>query len=254
MCPLTEQLVKSLINPLSTMISSSTRTKTISAAKTTLNPSNTGRKDFSQQLNKSFSSGKTSNSPSPTSLTLFKPSPKALVKAKHSFVVPTNQNKTGMVPGTETDTVIPKGTTVFQAQVPGANVGNWLSKSASQKPNESGISPFGTTKVLNMTDGKNTVTLLPNNQGVMHNEGTSEVISKKRLSTYVTSHDLPAVQSVAKDIPDTWSAKGLQYNATGGGSQFLIRDKKFLTPTMSEGAKTIQQLRSEAEANSPNKN
>lgn len=238
---------------LTTLFTSNTRNKTISFSTSSVNSSNTGRKNSSLLFSKSFSATN-KNKKTFSSLIPYKPPAKDLVKLGHSFVTPTKQHQSGMVPGTLKDTVIPKGTEVFQAQPPGGNVGNWLTTNASQKPNESGINPFGTTKVLHMTDGKNMVTLLPNNQGVMHNEGVSEVISRKRLSTYTTTHDLNAVESVAEPITDTWSAKGLPYNATGGGTQFLIKDKKFLVPTMTKGAKTLQQLRSEAEKNSSTRN
>lgn len=237
----------------STFISSNTRNKTISFSTSKLNSSNSGRKNSSALFNKNFS---TTNKSKKTfsSLVPYKTPAKDLVKFNHPFVTPTKQNQTGMVPGTEKDTVIPKGTTVFQAQVPGGYVGNWVSTNPGQTPNQSGISPYGTTKVFHMTDGKNNVTLLPNNQGVMHNEGVSEVISKKRLNTYTTSHDLAAVESLAKEITDNWSIKGVPYNAIGGGGQYLIRDKKFLASPLTEGAKSFQELRSEAEKNSSTRN
>jgi hypothetical protein len=150
----------------------------------------------------------------------------ALVTGGHKFVVPTADQRSGMSPGSATDTVIPKGTRLYQIQPPGGRQGSWYTRKPVI-PWKVGLSPVGTTTVREPGPGGAGLPplQLPDGAGVVRQEGdVSTKLVRKSTHAFQTMTDVPAVRSIAAAIRDTWSmgAVDMGVMTSGGEEQLLI--------------------------------
>lgn len=157
-----------------------------------------------------------------TSLVPYVKPPVSLVKWGHKFVKPQDYQLSGMAPGTLEHTVIPKGTELFQFQPFGGNKGKWFSRKPIE-PFASGLNPYGDTSVIaNGPPGGLPPIELPNKSGVMFQESVMVSPKRKKNTKFVTLVNVPALQSTAAPITDTWSVKGLPVPTGGSAEQLLI--------------------------------
>lgn len=157
-----------------------------------------------------------------TSLVPYLKPPVSLVKWGHKFVKPLDYQLTGMASGTQEHTVIPQGTELFQFQPVGGNKGKWFSRKPIE-PFASGLNPYGDTSVIaNGPPGGLPPIELPNKSGVMFQESVSVSPKRKKNTKFVTLVNVPALQSTAAPITDTWSVKGLPVPTGGSAEQLLI--------------------------------
>lgn len=157
-----------------------------------------------------------------TSLVPYVKPPVSLVKWGHKFVKPLDYQLTGMASGTQEHTVIPQGTELFQFQPVGGNKGKWFSRKPIE-PFASGLNPYGDTSVIaNGPPGGLPPIELPNKSGVMFQESVSVSPKRKKNTKFVTLVNVPALQSTAAPITDTWSVKGLPVPTGGSAEQLLI--------------------------------
>ncbi len=98
---------------------------------------------------------------------------------------------------------IPEGTPLSQWQTPGRSTGNYFAP-ASETPTRLGIAPDADVP------------------------GTGVV--PKVQTPYAATRDVPALQSTAAPVQDTWSTPGTPVQTEGGGTQYFVPD-----PSMFKG-------------------
>lgn len=160
----------------------------------------------------------------PSGLSPLRAQPSSLVPFGHRFVVPTAQQRSGMVPGTESDTVLAPGTKLYQWQVPGAPQGNWYSRHRYH-PFHLGISPFGQQTVHHVPPPDAAPIPLAGNAGVLMPGSVETRVVRKELREYVARAAVAAHQSTAAEIPDKWSHPGVVVNASGSGEQLVVHNR-----------------------------
>ncbi len=67
----------------------------------------------------------------------------------------------------------------------------------------------------------------PGQLGLNPNGGTATSPIPKINTNYTVTQPTPALQSTAGNITDTWSQTGVNYNATGGGTQYMVGNGHF---------------------------
>jgi hypothetical protein len=147
--------------------------------------------------------------------------PRALVPFGHKFPA-LGEQRSGVVSGTGRDTVLSSGTRLFQSQVPSRFKG----KSYSRKPTDffkTGISPYGNDTVHNNAPpGGVPPIALANNAGFLHLPSVTVSPKRKKIVQYATLTDVPAYESVAAPVLDTWSIPGLPVSTSGTQDQLFI--------------------------------
>ncbi|MEZ4399710.1 MAG: polymorphic toxin type 46 domain-containing protein [Kofleriaceae bacterium] len=113
------------------------------------------------------------------------------------------------------ETTIPRGTIVSQFQVEGGRQGSYYSD-GTPTPGELGINPQG--QVLG-----------PDGHPIIGPDG-NPVIADKVVTRWQATEDIPALQSTAAPITDTWSTPGQPYDAPGGGMQMYAPDRDKFRP------------------------